>query len=123
MADSGTSIAEEARQIRKAILERHGYSQDGSVPGAGQMNPIEDAASLARVTSHWGITSSVPLFGPALVLIRRVMRIALRWYVNPIVEQQNAFNDATVRALFELQTENDRLRALVSADQDSAERA
>ena len=41
---------------------------------------------------------------------QRVLRIGLRWYINPIVEQQNAFNDAAVAALFELEMENQRLR-------------
>jgi hypothetical protein len=67
-------------------------------------------AQLARVSAHWGIASNAPLVGPLLVYWRRALRIMLRWYINPIVEQQNAFNQAVSRALFDLQSENEELR-------------
>jgi hypothetical protein len=43
------------------------------------------------------------------------MRIGLRWYINPIVEQQNLFNEAAVTALYDLQLENERLRDEIAA--------
>jgi hypothetical protein len=122
MADTGASVTEQARLIRQAILERHGYGNEEALPDSVHERAIEDAAGLATVTSHWGITSTAPVVGPAVVLIRRVLRIGLRWYINPIVEQQNAFNDATVRALYELQSDIDKLRDVIAADQKSAHR-
>jgi hypothetical protein len=122
MTDSSLTVTEQARLIRKAILERHGFTNEEAIPEIAHARAVEDAASFAKVTSHWGITSSVPVVGPVIVLIRRVMRIALRWYINPIVEQQNAFNEATVRAMFELQADNDRLRALISSESSSDSR-
>jgi hypothetical protein len=123
MADSRASIAEEARLIRKAVLERHGYSREEFDPGGGEKRAIDDAATLATVSSHWGVTSSIPVIGPVVVLIRRAIRIALRWYINPIVEQQNAFNDAVVRALLELQFENEKLRSMDLDDNQQVDRA
>jgi hypothetical protein len=108
--DRGSPV-EHARSIREAILRRHGFSDEAAVPGINQPGALEDAVSLATVNAHWGIASSLPVVGRVVVLVRRAMRIGMRWYINPIVEQQNAFNDATVRALFELQAENDALRA------------
>lgn len=58
-----------------------------------------DEVELQRVVSaHW------PLVGRTLpqrvvALINKVVRRYLRWYINPIVEQQNAYNDAVARCL------------------------
>ena len=45
------------------------------------------------------------------MLGKRAIRILLRWYINPIVEQQNEFNAAILRALYELESELHALRA------------
>lgn len=58
-----------------------------------------DEIELHRVISaHW------PLIGRTLpqrliALINKLVRRYLRWYINPIVEQQNAYNDAVARTL------------------------
>jgi hypothetical protein len=39
------------------------------------------------------------------------VRLLLRWYINPIVDQQNDFNAAVVRALAELSAEVERLKS------------
>jgi hypothetical protein len=81
------------------------------VPMASSDTPLEVAARLATVNAHWGIASDLPVIGRPLVLLRRVQRILLRWYINPIVDQQNAFNDAVVRTLIDLDAENEHLRS------------
>ena len=50
------------------------------------------------------ISAHLPLVGHGIVgrgiaLAQKIIRRLLRWYINPIVEQQNAFNDATLRTL------------------------
>jgi hypothetical protein len=105
------SLEAQVMRIRIAVLERHGIELGGAIPSVRDVTPIEDAQRLATVSAHWGIASDLPFVGRFLVLFRRVMRILLRWYINPIVEQQNAFNHAAVRALYDLQAENDHLRA------------
>ena len=110
------SVARDALQlqverVRSALLERHGYQPGMELPRDVARSPLEDVQRLATVTAHWGIASDLPVVGRFLVLFRRVLRIGLRWYINPIVDQQNAFNDAVVRALHELQTENETLRS------------
>jgi hypothetical protein len=58
-----------------------------------------DEIELYRVVSaHW------PLLGKtlpqrAINLVNKLVRRYLRWYINPIVEQQNAYNDAVARTL------------------------
>ncbi|HWQ15347.1 MAG TPA: hypothetical protein VNL77_21280 [Roseiflexaceae bacterium] len=74
--------------------------------GVAEQGPLErdlrrclDEIELHRVVSaHWPLTArSLP--GRALNLVHRLVRLGLRWYINPIVEQQNAYNDAVARAL------------------------
>jgi hypothetical protein len=54
---------------------------------------------LTRVISaHWPIEGH-GVVGRVIAVIQKVTRRLLRWYINPIVEQQNAYNDAVLRAL------------------------
>lgn len=114
------SVARDALQvqverIRAALLARHGYAPGMELPRDLARSPLDDVQRLSTVSAHWGIASDLPVVGRLLVLFRRILRITLRWYINPIVDQQNAFNDAVVRALHDLQTENDKLRARIEA--------
>lgn len=75
----------------------------------------------STVNAHLPLAATDRLQG-ALALSRRGMRYLLRWYINPIVEQQNRFNAAAVsldalgRARErELAREVDELRARVAA--------
>jgi hypothetical protein len=111
MTAATQGLEAQVRRIRAAVLARHGISDIDTVPLEPAVSPIEEAARLATVNAHWGISSDLPVVGRLLVLFRRVLRITLRWYINPIIEQQNAFNDAAVRTLYELRTENDHLRS------------
>lgn len=107
-------LEEQVDAIRRAVAERSGAAP-GQAPGGGAAAAIERAQRNAAISAHWGLTSSAPIVGPIIVLGQRVLRIALRWYINPLVEQQNAFNDAAVAALFELELENRRLRQTLAA--------
>ncbi|MFN5059080.1 MAG: hypothetical protein ACK5GU_04095 [Chloroflexota bacterium] len=54
---------------------------------------------LTRViSSHWPIEGH-GIVGRMVAVMQKVTRRLLRWYINPIVEQQNAYNDAVLRAL------------------------
>lgn len=104
-------VAAQLERIRATVLQRHGYDASSAMPTDDIDSAVDEAARLCVVNAHWGIASDTPLVGPAIVYARRAMRISLRWYINPIVEQQNAFNESVVRALHELRAENDELRA------------
>jgi hypothetical protein len=103
------------RRIRTALVERRGSAHSDVLPPAPGISSVDRAASLATVNAHWGIASRLPIVGPIVVLIRRAIRIGLRWYINPIVDQQNVFNEAAVAALYDLRLENERLRDEVAA--------
>jgi hypothetical protein len=104
-------VSEQVARIRAAVLRRHGFEPGADDYGAIPDSAIDEAARRCVVNAHWGIASETPIVGPMIVYARRAMRIGLRWYINPIVEQQNEFNEAVVRALHELKAENDDLRA------------
>lgn len=79
------------------------------------------AERWARVNAHLPLADT-GRFGAALGLSRKALRFLLRWYINPIVEQQNHFNaallslDALNRAREqELLREIDALRERVAA--------
>ncbi|HJZ46000.1 MAG TPA: hypothetical protein VKE41_02500, partial [Roseiflexaceae bacterium] len=76
--------------------------------GQGQVeeSPLERdlQRSLDEIELHRVISAHWPLIGTtlpqrAIALINKLVRRYLRWYINPIVEQQNAYNDAVARAL------------------------
>ncbi len=55
-----------------------------------------------NVSAHLPITwGGPPLIGRGLAYAKRAVRLGLRWYINPIVEQQNNYNAAVTRTLLQ----------------------
>ena len=106
-------------EIRSAVRREAGYLTEDEIPSGPQLSSVRDAADLASVSAHLPLQSTLPVVGPLVVLAQRVIRIALRWYINPIVEQQNAFNDAVVRALTELEMRQNELNRRLDTRDDS----
>lgn len=117
-----SGLEDEVARLRAAVLRRHGLTPGQSVPQRASARAVERLAQVAVVNAHWGLASSLPYVGRVVVLAQRAIRIGLRWYINPIVEQQNRFNRATLAALHAVIAENDELRARV-AEQASSTRA
>jgi hypothetical protein len=59
---------------------------------------IEQLEITRVVSAHWPLEGN-NLVQRAWVTIHKVVRRYLRWYINPIVDQQNAFNDSAARSL------------------------
>lgn len=112
-----SAIEQQLSRLRSAVAQRHGEDAVVFDPDSG--SPLDRATRLASLNAHWAIVSSIPVAGTVVVLVRRLIRIALRWYINPIVEQQNAFNDAAVAALYALELETVELRARLAAVEQS----
>jgi hypothetical protein len=56
-----------------------------------------------NVSAHLPITwGAPPLIGRMLAYAKRATRLLLRWYINPIVEQQNNFNASVSRSLIQI---------------------
>jgi len=91
---------------------------DGSQPPGSQQPDASDQiaarkAAIARLDQLWKVqpqelTSGLPLLGQA----KNAANSLTRWYVQAIVEQQNAFNAAVVHALQQLSETGDRHQAL-----------
>ncbi len=65
-------------------------------------------AMVRQVNESWNVSAHLPitwggppLVGRGLAYAKRVTRLLLRWYINPIVEQQNNFNAAATRTLLQ----------------------
>jgi hypothetical protein len=66
-------------------------------------NVIKQVNETWNVSAHLPITwGNPPLVGRGIAYAKRATRLLLRWYINPIVEQQNNFNAATTRAMLQL---------------------
>lgn len=75
---------------------------------------LEQIEITRVVSAHWPLEGR-GLYERAWVLLHKVVRRALRWYINPIVEQQNAFNDAAARSLRLLAEAHAELREQLAA--------
>ena len=67
-----------------------------------------------RVSAHWPLPATT-LPQRVVALVNKLVRRYLRWYINPIVEQQNAANAATTVALLALIRLDAERRAQVAA--------
>ncbi len=74
---------------------------------------LDEVHATASVKTHWPIawpTWPKGIWPKIVALAQKVTRRLLRWYTNPIVEQQNRFNSAVVQALDEIWWEISHLR-------------
>ncbi len=78
-------------------------------------DPLRQAADVAHISAHFPIMWRIPIVGRMLSLVQRAMRIGLRWYINPIVDQINDFNEATVTALNTITARQEALAARIAA--------
>jgi hypothetical protein len=96
-------IAEALEAIRAAVRRNAGYVSAGDVPPITKSTALTELAELAVISPHLPITWNTPVVGRFVALSKRATRLLLRWYINPIVEQQNGFNDALVRIIASLE--------------------
>jgi predicted nucleic acid-binding protein len=107
MVDSGPRASSENDDVA-AVLDRLraevrarrlGQRQAEISPLGQDLQRSLDEIELHRVVSaHWPLIGTT-LPQRAVALLNKLVRRYLRWYINPIVEQQNAYNDAVARAL------------------------
>ncbi len=70
-----------------------------------RVNEAEEQQWYSRaVLREHRFHSDVPLVGPLIARFREAWNdVSTRWYVRPLIEQQNALNSAMVSRLLELQ--------------------
>jgi hypothetical protein len=100
------SLRAEVRAARASVGEEH-----AGVSGTErELRRAVEEIEIARVVSaHWPLDGK-NLYERAWVMVHRVVRRALQWYIPPIVLQQNAFNDAAARSIRLLIDANAELR-------------
>jgi hypothetical protein len=95
--DDIAAVLETLRAEVKA--QRQGAPVAERTPLQQQLDRAIEQVEITRVVSaHWPLEGRNP-FERALLAVHKIVRRSLRWYINPIVEQQNAFNDTAARAL------------------------
>ncbi len=96
-----------AERLREAIRQRRAeLAADQEVTAGGGLPDLE----LVRVLEEPPNVSARPFFGPVITVWRRVVkRLALAWYLRPVLGQQNDFNQAAARRLADLVAEVERL--------------
>ena len=80
---------------------------------------VAEVEALRAVSAHWPLTWRSHRLR-ADVFVQRLIRRALRWYIAPIVEQQNAYNNAVARTLQLLVDANRQLAAEITQLQAAA---
>src|SRR4051812_11827707 len=91
-------------ELREHIRERRSQLavNDPNDPHALSLAELRRTVEAVNDTwytsAHLPITWNVRIVGRLVAYAKRLTRILLRWYINPIVEQQNRFNSAAARA-------------------------
>jgi SAM-dependent methyltransferase len=67
------------------------------------------ARSRSAAEQFWAVTAERPPHGsPPARFVKRLLRRAMRWYVEPLAQQQRSFNDAALKLIDALFEELDR---------------
>ncbi|MBI5567272.1 MAG: hypothetical protein HY870_20405 [Chloroflexi bacterium] len=99
---SDTRIESAAQQLRQIISEarrRHASNLSGADIPPAAAAAFYDIQRHMIVREHWDINWPPGLLPKAAALYHKIIRRLLRWYIKPIVSQQNEFNLATLRAI------------------------
>jgi hypothetical protein len=115
-------IAEILQQLKQEVRSQRLRQE------VNQSAVVAEALEQVRLTSwvnphqpiawpHW----PKGLWPKVVAIVQKMVRRLLRWYVNPIVEEQNRFNAAVMAALDALVQENDRLRFELRMHTNSSE--
>jgi hypothetical protein len=91
-------VREEVRGQRQAAAASEETSAARTALERELQRCAEQLEYTRVVSSHWPLGGRT-LWGRGRSLVQRVVRRLLRWYINPIVDQQNEFNDVTARTL------------------------
>ena len=102
-------------ELRDQVRERRARMAVNDPTDPHTLNLAELRRSADAVNDTWFVSAHLPITWDLRVVGRlgaytkRLVRLLLRWYINPIVEQQNRFNSATARAIVEITAYQERL--------------
>lgn len=112
MADKDIDTAQILQQLKREVREQY-LEMQHEVP-LSRVAALEEVHATRWVNPHQPIAwPEWPsgLWPKVVALLQKGVRRLLRWYINPIVEQQNRFNAAVTTALETLARENAQMRA------------
>ena len=99
---------EEVVNILLSSCKKENISEENIVCGPNR-NTIFDMQELLKwknknndkfeVSSHWAITSHRKFIGKFIIIGKKIVRKLLKWYVEPIIEQQNEFNGSITASI------------------------
>ena len=93
-------VAEELARLREEVRARREKLHGSELSELRSL--VREVNERWNVSAHLPITwSGPPLVGRGIAYAKRAARLLLRWYINPIVEQQNNYNAAATRALLQ----------------------
>lgn len=109
--DVASTLAELREQVREARARlSYGGPDDPRARSLAEMRHSADAVNDTWfVSAHLPITWDLRIVGRLGAYAKRLVRVLLRWYINPVVEQQNRFNSATARAIVEIIAYQERM--------------
>jgi SAM-dependent methyltransferase len=94
----------------QALLER--LRDEVRWGGANGSSLTLRARARSAAEQFWAVSAERPLHGSWLARrVKRVLRAAMRWYVEPLAQQQKSFNDAALKLIDALFEELDRVTA------------
>lgn len=111
MADTAsilTGLREQIRE-RRSQLAVNDPNDPHALSLAELQRTVETVNDTWFITAHLPITWDLRIVGRFGAYAKRLVRLLLRWYINPIVEQQNRFNSATARAITVMTSYQERM--------------
>ncbi len=105
-------------ELREQIRDRRARLSTGSPAGPGDPHALSLAElreSVEAVNDTWHVSAHLPITWDLRVVGRlgsyakRAVRVLLRWYINPIVEQQNRYNQSVARSIVALHAYQERM--------------
>lgn len=110
---SNTDIATILDALRAEVRSQRLALADTDATTRGHTHELQRAAEELEytrvVSAHWPLEGK-NLYEQGWALLNKVVRRYLRWYINPIVEQQNAYNEASARTIRLLIEQNSTLQ-------------
>ncbi len=102
-------------ELRGQIQERRARFTVADPDGPHALNLAELRRSVESVNDTWFVSAHLPItwerriVGRLGAYAKRLVRLLLRWYINPIIEQQNSYNSALARAVVEMYAYQERM--------------
>jgi hypothetical protein len=130
MKASVDQVAEILLQLKEQV-RRDGQQEDSTpLVSRARQAPLTSPPTLERVHAATNVNPHLPIAWPTWprglwpkvqAVFQKVVRRLLRWYINPIVEQQNHFNAAVAQSLDVLWWEISRLQSQVVSEENAME--